>query len=140
MPRRFAMSATLDSPTAAPSRKYAQLTELTVALRRLITPPPPSAFFVRIGLLGSGRRPLIFSVHGEVPSTESFTEKPFSSAVASTIALNVDPGWRPYGIGIVARLNCERSKPGPATIAFTSPFDGSIATSASVKRLSGSVL
>ncbi len=55
-----------------------------------MTPPPPSAFWV----LSSGLYflPVNRSVHGEVPSIESLTEKPFSSAVASTTALNVDPG------------------------------------------------
>jgi hypothetical protein len=106
----------------------------------LWTPPLPSALRERIGFAGSTLRPLIFSVQGEEPSIESFTEKPFSSAVASTIALKVEPGWRPYGAGIVARLNCERSNPGPATIARTSPFFGSMAANAAVNRASGRVL
>ena len=51
---------------------------------------------------------------------------------------HVEPGWRP--MGLVAMLYWLVSKPGPATIAFTAPVDGSIATSEAVKPgFSGSV-
>ena len=76
-----------------------------------------------------------------MPSIESLSEKPFSSAVASTIALNVEPGWRPYGLGIVARLNWVSSNPvGPATIARTSPLSRVDRGQRGLEPVSGSVL
>ena len=44
---------------------------------------------------------------------------------------HVDPAWRP--MKCVAMLYWLVSKPGPATIAFTNPVFGSIATNAPVK-------
>src|SRR4051794_25544594 len=95
IPRRCAISITLSIPTAAPSRKNAQLTEFLVASLSFIVPPPPSAFRVRNGCNGSMRTPLGCRVQGEEPSIESSGENPFSIAVVSVIALNVEPGCRP---------------------------------------------
>ena len=52
---------------------------------------------------------------------------PLRSALASTIGLKEDPGWRS---ACVARLNWLRRKFVPPNIAFTAPVCGSIATSA----------
>ena len=53
--------------------------------------------------------------------------RPFCTAAAYTIGLNVEPGWRS---ACVARLNFESSKSRPPTMARTAPLRGSIATNA----------
>ncbi len=86
MPSECAVSITLGKPTASSVRANAQFTECAVAERRVMVPPPPSAFWVR---------PHSLNEHGELPLTESFGEKPLSSAAASVMTFHVEPAWRP---------------------------------------------
>jgi hypothetical protein len=87
MPILCAVSITLSKPTASSVRAKAQFTEPAVAARSVIRPPPPSAFWVR---------PIVPpKSHGEVPSTKSAGENPFSRAAARVMTFQVDPAWRP---------------------------------------------
>ena len=66
-----------------------------------------------------------------MPSTWSFGEKPDSSAAASVMTFHVEPACRPgYSVAMLYWLDW---KPGPPTIASTSPFFGFMATSEPVK-------
>src|SRR5689334_7332662 len=91
IPSRCAISVTLSRPRLAPMRRYAQLTESTVAVRMLSLAGPCSAFLSG----GVGAYPGNFTTQGETPLTLSNGEYPFSNAVASVTTLNVEPGWRP---------------------------------------------
>ena len=71
-------------------RANAQLLESAIAFVRLMVPPRQFD-----GLHVAGSEPGGSRQSSELPLTLSLGEYPASSAVASTIALNVEPVWRP---------------------------------------------